>query len=170
MSTDLLFVRRHRVLPEFDRLTDEQFRRYVRLVMDREPVPTKSVPTLACFAIFLTCLVGGLGFENELNGWRSLPGDLSWANVLVAIGILLGLVTMLALRDRAIRRALARLATLVRCHGCNYSLLGLPVSDGATTCPECGAHIILADHHLTPEDLLAKPATPASAHHQEDPA
>lgn len=169
MNTNLLFIRRRCVLPEFERFNDDEFRRYVCLVIDRRPLSTKVIPTLACFAMFLGFFVAGLWLEYELNRWRPLPGDLSWANVFVAIGILLGLVAMVALRDRAICRALARMATLVRCHACSYSLFGLPVLEGATTCPECGAHIILSDNHLSPEDLLAKPATPASANQQEDP-
>ena len=167
MNTNLLFVRRRRVFPEFERFTDDEFRRYVCGVIDREPVPTKIVPTLVCFAIFFGFLIGGLWFEPKLNRWCPLPGDLSWANLLVAIGILLGFTAMLPLRDRAIRRALVRRVALVRCHACRYSLLGLPVADGATACPECGERIILADHHLTPDDLLAKPTSDASSGHRE---
>jgi DNA-directed RNA polymerase subunit RPC12/RpoP len=55
------------------------------------------------------------------------------------------------------------------CPDCSYSLLGLEPVEGTIRCPECGKHFFLADHHLTPEDLLAKPAISASANHQEDP-
>lgn len=63
-------------------------------------------------------------------------------------------------RDRWLRNAILKRLTQGKCPACDYSLLGLGVSDGTVRCPECGLVTTLAERGLTPQDLLA-PAAPS---------
>lgn len=90
---------------------------------------------------------------------RLIPRWLPWL-------AMAGLVTMcsfgvsaslgLLVRDLWLRWAIRGQLSGTRCPTCRYSMLGLRITGGSVTCPECGKSTALADHGLTPKDLLAE--------------
>jgi ribosomal protein S27AE len=92
------------------------------------------------------------------QGWSVLKrGDIAaMVVVLNVVFMVLALcIGMLLVRDRWLIRTIRLRVRQASCPGCGYSLLGLAVELGVVTCPECAAPFFLADHGMTPEDIIA---------------
>lgn len=161
----------YRAFPELDRFSDSECERFILVARERFAASMSAGAALAYFAFFaVTPLFGVLwfGVGGALMEWITEPSasssyhyveDRWWYGLGLVLGACLmpfaGGVAALYVRDRCLIRVISRQLITARCAGCGYSLLGLPATEGAVTCPECGAECILADRGLTPEDLMS---------------
>ncbi|MBX3404803.1 MAG: hypothetical protein KF699_15445 [Phycisphaeraceae bacterium] len=145
----------YRAFPEFDPFPDAECERYIRYAYQQARMRIGCIPlvvfvvSLPLYAVLLSASVAGLMYVGiELpEGYLIVPVLLS-ASV-VGVPALLALLS----RDVVLRRVLKDRLRTARCPNCEFSLLGLPVVEGATRCPECGTQIVLSMHNLTPRDL-----------------
>lgn len=153
----------YRAFPEFDPFPDAECERYLRSAYEQARFRIGCVPLLVLivampvYGALLSATVGllvHLGFE---LGDRYLIVPLALGCSVVAVPAVLALVA----RDMVLRRVLRNRLQTARCPNCQFSLLGLPVADGATRCPECGMVIQLRAHNLTAGDLEIRRADEA---------
>jgi len=137
-----------RAFPELDRFSDAECARFVQ----RAPKLGRLIASAAVFS--------ALSLFNCVSTawWKHLGGqlnDVTFLVVLLSILVLVPGVAALWIRDRMLIRSVSRMLTRAHCERCDYSLLGLQVADGRVICPECGSPFVLADHGMTPGDLIA---------------
>lgn len=135
----------YRAFPELDEFGDAQCRAWLR---SANTGFLWRLMRMALFgAVFLFWLVivsvtlAAVGSSLSILDGRPVNDRpaLSLLGVGAAIGIGLGIVWVLMLRDGLLRRRVRRVMELRgACDGCRYVLVGLPVTDGRVTCPECG--------------------------------
>jgi hypothetical protein len=153
----------YRAVPELDAFSDEQCEAFVRRARTDHRWSMFAWVFLAVVAgvvCGLVWLVGGAASVAALHRAGVARSD----SMLFPLVLLVGAAvfpagTGLWVRDRSLRRAIARSIAGARCGGCGYSLLGLtPDAGGNVQCPECGLSINLAEYKLTEEHLMGKAA------------
>ncbi len=156
-------VKVYRAFPELDRFPDAQCEAYIRSAWKHHAL---SGGLVSLFAAGVFLIGGGLLFV-AANLFFARAGSHSQLSLLISAAFIVlpflasGLLALL-IKDRWLRWAIRDQIKVSRCPSCAYLLLGLTVSDGAITCPECGMRLILKDIGLTPEDLLASALTPSA--------
>jgi hypothetical protein len=83
--------------------------------------------------------------ESTLRGCVVVIGA---AAVFVVPAVWISLLPHCILLRRAVRQVMRGLT----CRSCNYSLVGLPIVDGAIRCPECAEQLILAQHGINTDE------------------
>lgn len=161
-----LIVRKvYRAFPELDRFSDAECEGFVGLVARRHR--RGRVVRLVGLAVasgllffggsYLTYSIGDELFRSGRapkfvqDYWHLLVG-------ILASGVVALLFTSVC-RTVWLRSKIQHHLTALECIECAYSLLGLPVVEGAITCPECGQRFDLAARGLTAADVLGQ-ATP----------
>lgn len=145
----------YRAFPEFDPFPDSECERYIRYAYKQARMRIGCIPlavfaaSLPLYAVVLSASVAGLVYVGI-----ELPEEYLIVPVILSASVV-GVPALLALlsRDVVLRRVLKDRLRTARCPNCEFSLLGLPVVEGATRCPECGTQIVLNMHNLTPRDL-----------------
>jgi hypothetical protein len=140
----------YRAIPELDRFTDGQCRRFVaaansswrRRLIRWALVLLAGVIGLAVALAGIMLVMAGL---EHLTLGRDL-GDTATILIGVAaasVAFAIGLIPTLILRDILLRLTIRRLIRRCgSCPKCHYTLLGMPVrADHSITCPECGLKI-----------------------------
>jgi hypothetical protein len=146
----------YRAFPELDRFDDAQCQRFVRqaerLVLSRRVERHVLEIAAGSLAFVVVLLLGEV--------WRRLAGGPGSMRLLVLVPMLAAapIIAGLIARDLLLRSAIRARLRSARCPRCEYSLLGLPVEDGAARCPECGESIPLEHYGLSEEDLLGEKA------------
>lgn len=150
-----------RAFPELDQFSDAQCEAYVARVRARRSgsrdimilgagaagVGTAIVMAAVTWVIVMP-IAGALGL-------RIRPEyELPWDMALVGFHIVAACIAAMLVRDVWLRRAIRACIDAARCPKCDYSLLGLPVSDGVVQCPECGGVCDLRAIGLEADDLL----------------
>jgi len=151
----------YRAFSELDAFSDEECERFVRAARAQ-----------AGFRLTASAIGAGVGMAVALIAalvggaiawrWMGLP-RLDRADralfVVIAMGGIFPCVVALAgfgARDQTLIGAIRRRLGNATCTACRFSLLGLPVTDGAVRCPECGTVLSLAALGLKEEDLLSR--------------
>lgn len=146
----------YRAFPELDRFGDEQCRRFVRWARSKVRFRIVLLPVAAGVAWlmgvhFVASLV--VPMETVSRGEKWIQTTLV-VLVLVAVGA--SIVVGHLVRDAILIHAIRTRIRSGRCPECGFSLLGLPIADGAIVCPECGSQMTLHELGLEPRDLLVK--------------
>ncbi len=139
----------YRAFPELDRFSDADCRYFCRDIYRREKL-TYLAPTVfgVSLVVLMLCM---LYLQRTRNAWW-LPDQLELlGSALFAVPS--SILAAIYVRDRFFHRAVRERILGARCSGCRFSLIGLPVRDGTTRCPECGATIVLSDHGLVEADI-----------------
>ncbi len=154
-----------RAFPELDRFSDEECRAWLRrawraqrwrLTLGSLGGAALALGLAAGMFVLGGMLVSRLGLTGSRAEGRTLAGAMLWA----VLTVLPAGLTMFAIRDWSLRRAVRSQLSSTRCPGCDYQLLGLPVREGAVTCSECGQRITPAELGVSLEDLMpARSAT-----------
>lgn len=162
----LPFTKVYRAFPEFDGLSDEECRRYVRHVRVHQRWQYQLIPLLAGLALLIVWPVGWVVAERNLPLRQWVPVPLSDDLRILLLGvtsILVPAMTMLLLRDLALWWGVRDEVNRARCPKCRQSLLGVPVQEVGVggdpakrfiRCPECGKKYMLLDIGITPRDLI----------------
>ena len=161
----------YRAFPEFDKFDDARCEAYVLTI--RRSEGKRGCLIGAAYAVagvlvaFVLMIV--LGTASALLSDRLDMRGRPWANtdlfllamliVIVAIPLTTGILLALVLRDRHLRRSIARQIEGSRCPECAYLLLGLMPRDCAIRCPECGIQYTLVELGLTVEGLMPMTVT-----------
>lgn len=145
----------YRAFPEFDPFPDSECERYIRYAYAQARLRIGCIPIVAfvlAFAVYLSLVIAGTAI---LEGMGLSPDGTSLLLPLLLFVSVFAVPAIFALlvRDRVLRRVLLDRVRTARCPSCQFSLLGLPVAEGAVRCPECGTNIVLSMHNLTPQDL-----------------
>jgi DNA-directed RNA polymerase subunit RPC12/RpoP len=147
----------YRAFPELDRFSDEDCERYLRYANRRAGT---RIGCAMLLAIAISMIAWG---PLVFIGLRAAAPRLDMGTgfevfmmltATIAITIVPALAGLFA-RDRVLLAAIRDRLQSARCPQCTFSLLGLPVANGIVRCPECGSRITLAEHDLTPDDILA---------------
>ena len=153
----------YRAFPELDPFDDERCLAYVRTARRSHPWSRVLVWIVSAALVFpgtyISVLLVGALHRLVFGGLATTNWEIAGVLGSFALAVAAPLIAALAVGDLWLRRAIQRQLRLSSCPRCGYSLLGLRVSDGAVTCPECGDVIRLADIGLTPADVLAEPAS-----------
>ena len=168
----------YRAFPELDAFPDHECERFVkrarRRVIKWMWLPVISLPisfVLMVGALILIQIAAGAAvtatvqfIDGAIARWMP-KSDFSLGEVVVAAAGLM-LITLgpwlsfALLRDRILRRTIAKRIEIADCNTCDHSLLGLPLlieePRAAVRCPECGATAVLEDIGLTPDDIIAE--------------
>ncbi len=147
----------YRAFPVFDKFADDECERYVRYAYRQARFRIGCIPLAAFVVAFVLWItIGGLAVT-MLDRAGIKPDEPTFVFLLMLVGMV-GVPAIIALivRDKVLLRVLHDRIMTARCPACQFSLLGLPVHDGVTRCPECGTDITLAHHNLKPEDLLIR--------------
>jgi heme exporter protein D len=153
----------YRAFPEFDPFPDSECERYLRSAYEQARFRIGCVPLLVLvvampvYGALLSAAVGLLVYMGFEVGAKHLFVPLALGCSVVAVPAVLALVA----RDMVLRSVLRDRLRTARCPNCQFSLLGLPVADDATRCPECGMMIQLRAHNLTARDLEIRRADEA---------
>lgn len=145
----------YRAFPEFDPFPDSECERYIRSAYTRARLRIGCVPlvvlavSLPLYVVVLSALAAGLRYAGIEAPFDNLIVPVLLVGSVAAVPAVLALLS----RDIVLRRVLKDRLRTARCPNCGFSLLGLPVADGATKCPECGTRIVLSTHSLTAQDL-----------------
>lgn len=154
----------YRAFPELDPFPDSACEKFVVQAKRRRWV-SRMLLGLACGAV--VAVVGPLTmvlvWAGILNGMKFLgcppeSVEAAWmwaAGVVMLLGFGASFIAAMSMRDAWLRWAIKGLLTRTSCAGCNYSLLGLLVTDGHIQCPECGIEFSLAQNGLTEDMLIA---------------
>ena len=155
----------YRAFPELDRFEDVRCESFVAAATKAE----RGMNTLLTIALvpwslgaFIAIMAVGLTLLGpSLRQWEYSNTGYGWAVLLtLALGTVATMspaLSWLMARDLWLRRAIARRIGSCACPSCQYSLLGLPVSEDRVTCPECGKRHELGTLGLTAADILAPP-------------
>ncbi len=144
----------YRAFPELDKFSDKVCQNYVRLAKRKHLISLYCTRVIS-LAVSVFVFVGGMfGWLYVLNRTTEFFHDL-WLFPIVGTSFGAASLLFLLARDIWLRWALRQHLTRARCGSCDYSLLGLPIADGAVTCPECGTQAVLNHLGLTPADLIA---------------
>lgn len=146
----------YRAFPEFDPFPDSECERYIRYAYAQSRLRIGCIPAVAFVValIFFNGLHGVVAVALESSNVRpGESGEIVIFFVALVSGFAVPAIFALLVRDRVLRRVLLDRVRTARCPSCQFSLLGLPVAEGAVRCPECGTNIVLSMHNLTPQDL-----------------
>ncbi|MGD9690657.1 MAG: hypothetical protein AB7K52_13315 [Phycisphaerales bacterium] len=158
----------YRAFSELDRFSDAQCEAWVARAR-RGHVLLIDGSLLSGLALAAGVTIGGflvswpmLDFASRLpDNWWGASARVGLMVVWLAAMMLPGLAPLLA-RDWSLRWCIRMQLAGAACVRCRYSLLGLRVKRGEITCSECGEVMNLAALGLTPEDIIARPATNAA--------
>ncbi len=140
----------YRAFPELDAFSDEECERFV----ERVKCEARSRRRRALLDVLVIVAGPPVGFGASAVVYRAAEPLGVAASFLSVSGVIVAVVVaVLFMRDGLLRRYLAQRLSRAECRACRYSLLGLPVADGAVRCPECGMVIQLRAHNLTAGDL-----------------
>lgn len=151
-----------RAFQELDPFTDEQCRGYIADAYSQFSGITSGFTMLgvaASTALLAVSCPFAMGFVTFLetrvwkDPWSPYP-RLVGVPIMFAWWLFVGW-TAFAFRDLGLRKAIRRRLAGARCSTCSYSLLGLTVTDGSVTCPECGLSENLHARGLSAADILA---------------
>jgi hypothetical protein len=136
----ILTRRIYRAFPELDRYDDERCERFIRAA--KRGWWRQALRLVVIYLAFMaTGFVTGIPIAFMSEYFDHHASAHGWILVLVSIP-LVGVPVLVALltKDALLRRRVRRiLRTRGVCHGCRYSLIGLPVDTrNFVTCPECG--------------------------------
>jgi hypothetical protein len=149
----------YRAFPELDRFDDGQCELFVHQASRgslRRRAVAAAMQVLAASCAFMAwmfafavgrAIVSGLHLRGAAEGIATLGGIVGF--------VLVPALAALIARDVWLRRSIRARLVSARCPGCEYSLLGLPVTMGVAVCPECGEQLDLERMGLTPKDLMA---------------
>lgn len=171
----------YRAFPELDRFSDAECERYVKrarraqlkwmwvpvvampfslaLIAGLIFIITKTLdPTIRAIGRFADRALGGV--FDAVFGPDLFPSDLLVPGAFLLASTIGPWLTFAVLRDRLLRRAIARRLEITECTACEQSLVGLPLladqPTAAVRCPECGAVMVLSHLGLTPADIIAR--------------
>ncbi|MEZ6232798.1 MAG: hypothetical protein R3B68_01285 [Phycisphaerales bacterium] len=152
----------HRAFEELDPFTDEQCRCYVRDAYSQFSSTTTGFTFLGIVTSVILTLVS-CPFVTELVSFlQDRVWNDPWSPYPLIVGVPFMFAwwlfvgwTAFAFRDLGLRKAIRRRLAGARCSTCSYSLLGLTVTDGSVTCPECGHSENLHARGLSAADILA---------------
>lgn len=147
----------YRAFPELDPFPDEECQRYIRYAYRQARFRIGCIPVVAfVVALVLMATINGLIISAlDRSGMDSETAIVAFLVLFISM-FAIPAVLALIVRDKVLFRVLYDRIKTARCPECAFSLLGLPVKDGAARCPECGKNIILRQHNLTPEDLMIR--------------
>ena len=137
-----------RAFPELDRFTDEQCRRFVRAACTRGWQRHAHRVTLCGLLVIL--VVASFAMISFLYAWlddhyhfRTTLLSLIFVSLILFSGFFIPSVLVMLIRDRLLlRRVRYVLRARGTCPACQYSLLGIVVSeDNVVICPECGLEV-----------------------------
>ncbi len=156
------FDKVYRAFPELDAFSDAECERFVERAAQDYPGSRAAAHFIGA-GIIVACFVAIGILESVVWDWIKQDlsvlrkGDIVSAIVVLnaVLMILSFCIGMLLVRDRWLIRTIRLKVRQASCPGCGYSLLGLAVEYGVITCPECAAPFFLADHGMTPEDIIA---------------
>jgi len=151
----------YRAFPELNQFSDSECDRFCGSIYRQEKL------VYVAPAVFVMLLGLAAPIAIIIHGW------IGSERIFVTLALVVPIALFVALRtnERAMHQALRERICMPRCPKCEFSLMGLPITRGAVRCPECGHKIVLADHLLTPDDLLARPSELASSvNHREGTA
>jgi hypothetical protein len=157
----------YRAFPELDRFSDAECEQFVLLAKQQQ----RASRVIAIFigialaGVVVATTIGIVAFVGmsldavlPLSTWSlqyPLIFDLSIVLGFVGLPAALGAYAAFFVRDRWLKSAILDKLLRAKCGSCNYSLLGLSVSDDRIQCPECGTVYVLADLGMTAADFIA---------------
>lgn len=146
----------YRAFPELDEFEDDQCERFVQWARSRIRLRRFFLPFLAVVLwVMLVAVVAPMVFWLLPSG-RRFEWLLTLAILAIAAALVWSIAVALLVRDWVLIRAIRYRIRGGRCPECRFSLLGLPIHDGAIVCPECGTDMTLHELGLTPRDLLVE--------------
>lgn len=140
----------YRAFPELDRFTDEQCESFIAQARRHH---TLSQLLVMLVALAGSCVVAGtvlaglywiadLITRTQVWPWiQRQQIDLLYRPVAILVVTAAWAVTIFAVRDVWLRWAVRKELVRSTCPKCEYLLIGLSVSDGSITCPECGSKL-----------------------------
>lgn len=163
----LPFSKPYRAFPEFDAMSDEDCRTFVRQAFVHRPWLTLRAPVLLGVVLIVcwpTLVLVLLEHVPGVRGYVPLPRSTEGVMIfLIVTTVMLAVGVPLIVRDWGVYLGLQDEVHRARCRKCHQSLVGVPVqSIGAEPdpakqfirCPECGKKFVLMDIGLTPRDLV----------------
>lgn len=160
LQLPLLALKPWRLVPELDGFSDRECRAFVlrlsaiRIMMLTLAFPIALLVGIASLEFAYRAGESLFGRNSEVLDRTTFTGRLAGA-VFAIVMLTTALTTAFLPYCVVLRRALMKLLRHATCPFCRYSLLGLTVDYGAVRCPECGKEVLLAEHGLTPDDILA---------------
>ncbi len=148
----------YRAFAELDEFEDDRCERFVRWARSKIRLRIFLLPIGAgCVWAVLVIVITSVVFGAVLS---SLPFGLFrvLAMLFFAVALAWSFGVAFLVRDSLLIRAIRDRIRGGRCPECRFSLLGLPIHDGAIVCPECGTGMTLHELGLTPRDLLVEEA------------
>ena len=141
----------YRAFPEFDPFPDDECERYLRYARRQARFRLGCIPLVAFGIAFVAWVTVASIVLRVLLSFKILPDNIVLVPLVFVISsCAVPAILALMVRDRVLLRVLHDRIKTARCPACEFSLLGLPVRDGAARCPECGTDIVLRMHNLTP--------------------
>ncbi|GJQ30154.1 MAG: hypothetical protein HBSAPP03_20380 [Phycisphaerae bacterium] len=163
----LPFSKPYRAFPEFDGMSDEECRSYVRRAFVHRPWLTRRLPVLLGIVVLMLWPTGVMLVRElapAVYRYVPMPRSAEWMVVwLVVTTAMLALGLPLVVRDVGVYLGVRDEVHRARCRKCGQSLAGVPVQTiGAEPdpakqfirCPECGKKYVLMEIGLTPRDLV----------------
>lgn len=156
----------YRAFPEFDGLSEEDCRRYLRGVIARRPGLVRALPAGVALGLFIVWPVAWvvLAMLLPIARWVPMPASLEGRLILLVVStVLVSGISGLLVRDFALWWGMRAEVNRARCPKCGQSLMGVPVQtlgaegDPASRyvrCPECGRKYGLLDIGITVRELI----------------
>lgn len=134
----------------------------------RQLRPRRAVAGVTAFVLAFVALVVAISIESliidacESPLPKVRPNDAvheALAVLMIGVAWATSLWTGLFVMQYMLRHGVSKHVAMACCPICRYSMLGLPIDDGAVICPECGRRNILAEQGLTPESIISRGST-----------
>ncbi len=147
----------YRAFPELDEFDDDQCERFVRWAWSKVWLRMVVLPVAGGIAWVVAVHLVLSILPATLPG---LPPGIGGANLVALLIVVLSLASSVAvgffIRDSLLIRAIRDRVRSARCLECRFSLLGLPICEGAVAYPECGTALALDELGLTARDLMVE--------------
>lgn len=143
--------------PELEKVSEEEYDRLVWQARYRRGDAIWVIPLLS--GILAAAAWGGIAWLLTLSFRAFAGGQLisqglgRWVGVNIIVACLFFIAGVMLTRWTMIVRSIRIMLNRAACPFCDFSLVGLTISDGAVKCPECGQRVVLHEHRIHEADI-----------------